>query len=86
MLIFIIAGYESQKRQIEDCLLYPLLKPEVYSRLAEGTRVSYQSNRPRGVLFEGPPGTGKTTSAKVISSQASVPLIYVPLEAVLSKW
>ena len=29
---------------------------------------------------------GKTTSARVISSQAAVPLIYLPLEAVLSKW
>lgn len=31
-------------------------------------------------------GTGKTTSARVISSQAAVPLVYVPLEAVMSKW
>jgi len=30
--------------------------------------------------------TGKTTSARVISSQAAVPLVYVPLEAVMSKW
>jgi len=82
----VLAGYEDQKRQIEDCLLYPLLRPEVYNRLAEHTRHSFQSNRPRAVLFEGPPGTGKTTSARVISSQASVPLVYVPLESVMSKW
>ena len=29
---------------------------------------------------------GKTTSARVISIQAAVPLVYLPLEAVLSKW
>src|SRR6476469_7675132 len=29
---------------------------------------------------------GKTTSARVISTQAAVPLVYLPLEAVLSKW
>jgi hypothetical protein len=33
-----------------------------------------------------PVGTGKTTSARIISSQAAVPLVYVPLEAVMSKW
>ena len=32
------------------------------------------------------PLSGKTTSARVISSQASVPLVYIPLEVVLSKW
>lgn len=25
----VLAGYEEQKRQLEDCLLYPLLRPEV---------------------------------------------------------
>ncbi|PNH00004.1 Cell division control protein 48 [Tetrabaena socialis] len=78
--------YEEQKRTIEDCLLLPLLRPDVYARLARATRKTFASNRPRAVLFEGPPGTGKTTSARVISSQAAVPLIYLPLEAVLSKW
>lgn len=31
-------------------------------------------------------GTGKTTSARVLSTQAAVPLVYVPLESILSKW
>ena len=29
---------------------------------------------------------GKTTSARIISTQAAIPLIYLPLEAVMSKW
>lgn len=146
-----LAGYEDQKRLIEDCLLLPLLRPDVYAQLSKATRASPGTNRPRAVLFEGPPGTGmveqvwygiklwstcnrsamqtdllqvplvarfpckvlkgllhvdydsysnvrpssmpsqshmwgplscagKTTSARVISSQAAVPLVYVPLE------
>ena len=51
-----------------------------------GTRVKYEPSRPKAVLFEGPPGTGKTTSAKIIAQQVQVPLIYLPIEAVLSKF
>ena len=36
--------------------------------------------------LQGPPGTGKTTSARIIATQAAVPLVYIPLEAVVSKW
>eukprot|EP00210_Caulerpa_lentillifera_P002915 g2783.t1 len=82
----VLAGYDSQKRCIEDGLLLPLLHPEVFDSIAKKTRKHFSSNRPRGVLFEGPPGTGKTTSARIIAAQAAVPLVYIPLESVLSKF
>ena len=41
---------------------------------------------PRWILFEGPPGCGKTTTAKIMSQTVGIPLIYLPLEAVLSKY
>lgn len=45
-----------------------------------------ETNRPKCVLFEGPPGCGKTTSAKIISHQVQIPLVYMPLEAIMSKF
>ncbi|KAJ8461332.1 hypothetical protein OPV22_034258 [Ensete ventricosum] len=81
-----IAGYDEQKREIEDTILLALQSPEVYDEIARGTRCKFETNRPRAVLFEGPPGTGKTSSARVIAKQAGVPLLYVPLEVIMSKY
>ncbi|XP_022716163.1 cell division cycle protein 48 homolog isoform X6 [Durio zibethinus] len=81
-----IAGYEQQKREIEDTILLALNSPQVYDDIARGTRRKFESNRPRAVLFEGPPGTGKTSCARVIANQVGVPLLYVPLEIVMSKY
>ena len=81
-----LAGYEEQKREIEDSVLLALQSPEVYDDIARGTRRKFETNRPRAVLFEGPPGTGKTSSARVIANQAGVPLLYVPLEVIMSKY
>ncbi|URE16327.1 Holliday junction DNA helicase ruvB N-terminus [Musa troglodytarum] len=81
-----IAGYDEQKREIEDTILLALQSPEIYDEIARGTRCKFETNRPRAVLFEGPPGTGKTSSARVIAKQAGVPLLYVPLEVIMSKY
>lgn len=31
-------------------------------------------------------GTGKTSSARLLSRRSALPLVYVPLEALVSKW
>ena len=43
------AGYDDQKRQIEDTLLLALQHPEIYDDIAKRTRKSYASNKPRFV-------------------------------------
>jgi len=81
-----LAGYESVKRHIEDTVLLALTHGDIYDQITSVTRMKNETNRPKCVLFEGPPGCGKTTSAKIISHQVDIPLVYMPLEAIMSKF
>jgi len=40
----------------------------------------------RGILFEGPPGTGKTHTAKAMAREAGVPFLFVSATAFQSMW
>ncbi|MBI4453168.1 ATP-binding protein [Candidatus Woesearchaeota archaeon] len=81
-----LAGYETVKQKIRDTVILSLKHPEIYEKIVAGTRKYVESNRPKAVLFEGPPGTGKTTSARIIAGEAQVPLLYVPIESIMTKW
>lgn len=42
--------------------------------------------RPRGLLFDGEPGTGKTAGAKWLAAQWGVPLYRLEVASMMSKW
>jgi SpoVK/Ycf46/Vps4 family AAA+-type ATPase len=81
-----LAGAEESKKEIEDTILLTLERPDIFDKITQATRVKNELNRPKAVLFEGPPGTGKTTSAKIISHQVKIPLIYIRLETIITKF
>ncbi|WP_210409999.1 AAA family ATPase [Leptospira langatensis] len=81
-----IAGYEDVKRQILESIILPLKSPGTLEEVAKLTRKFPGRTKPRAILMEGEPGVGKTTMAKVISCMTDIPLIYVPVESILSKY
>mmetsp|Transcript_12174 Transcript_12174/g.35925 ORF Transcript_12174/g.35925 Transcript_12174/m.35925 type:complete len:582 (-) Transcript_12174:372-2117(-) len=82
-----LAGAEETRLQVEEALLLPLQHPEAFAAVRAGTRtLTTKGDRAGTLLFYGPPGTGKTTAARIAAASAGLPLVYVPLEALMSKW
>ncbi|PJZ86580.1 AAA family ATPase [Leptospira harrisiae] len=81
-----VFGYEGVKAQILESLVFPVLKPEPFFEITKLTRKKPAPNLPRAVLFEGEPGVGKTSMAKIVSHLCGVPMVYVPIESILSKY
>jgi len=79
-----IAGYEDVKQLVEDAVILPFKHPDVYKGLEE--RTGLRNLLPKAVLFSGPPGTGKTTMAKVIAYETATNLVYIPIESMMSYW
>jgi SpoVK/Ycf46/Vps4 family AAA+-type ATPase len=81
-----IAGYDEVKRNIRESVILPIKNPAMYDSIARMTRKVFESNRPRAILFDGAPGVGKTTAARIIAGESDLPLVYVPVESIMSKW
>jgi len=80
-----LAGAGELRHQVEEALVLPLMHPELFESVRAGTR-AFGTDRSAALLFYGPPGTGKTTAARIAAAQADLPLVYAPLEALMSKW
>ncbi|MBQ4529995.1 MAG: ATP-dependent zinc metalloprotease FtsH [Lachnospiraceae bacterium] len=63
-----VAGLDEEKEELQEIVEF-LKEPDAYIKL--GARI------PKGVLLDGPPGTGKTMLAKAVAGEAGVPFFSI---------
>ena len=73
-----VGGLEDCKRELIELIQYPVQFPEKFKALG--------MEPPRGVLFYGPPGCGKTLMAKAVANQCGANFISIKGPQLLSKW
>ena len=64
-----IGGLDHLKQELIEAIETPLKKPQLYEK--------YKINPPKGVLFYGPPGCGKTLMAKIVASECGAHFLSV---------
>lgn len=73
-----VGGYEDVKKELRESILTPLQKAEV--------AYAYGLKPPKGILFFGPPGTGKTMLMRALAKEIDYPFFYVKSSEIMSKW
>ena len=70
-----VIGLEDAKRAIKESIIFPVKRPDLFPL-----------GWPRGMLFYGPPGCGKTMLAAAAASEIDGYFITVDAASIMSKW
>jgi transitional endoplasmic reticulum ATPase len=73
-----IGGLNQVKRLLDGVIEHSHMHDEIYEQVGLAP--------PRGILFAGPSGTGKTAMARALSGEKQVPLIAIDGPQLYSKW
>ena len=73
-----VGGLEDVKQELRELIQYPVQYPQLYQQCG--------SKPPKGVLFYGPPGCGKTLLAKAIANECQVNFICIKGPELLNMW
>lgn len=79
-----IGGYTAVKKKIQDEILELLSFKETLKTLEEVKQI--EEIIPKGLIFSGPPGTGKTFFAKAMATAIDATIIIVSGPELKSKW
>ncbi|MXQ07938.1 AAA family ATPase [Alphaproteobacteria bacterium GH1-50] len=72
-----IGGLEEQIARVQEMVATPLARPELFERLGVPP--------PRGILFTGPPGSGKTLLARAVAARTSAAFFHINAPEIVSK-
>ncbi|MEM9707971.1 MAG: AAA family ATPase [Pseudomonadota bacterium] len=72
-----VGGLSEEIARVHDMIATPLLRPELYNRLGIAP--------PRGVLFSGPPGSGKTLLARAVARQTKAAFFHINGPEIVTK-
>ncbi|ODQ66257.1 AAA-domain-containing protein [Nadsonia fulvescens var. elongata DSM 6958] len=72
-----IAGLDAAKNSLKETVVYPFLRPDLFSGLREPAR---------GMLLFGPPGTGKTMLARAVATESNSTFFSISSSSLTSKF